>query len=149
MLDSVEDTPQNMAPSSVPPPLDEPLKTYFAVQIRPSETPINVVSAIMVTAKSLGILFRRLEVLDTMTLGSVAYVRMRTELTNPCPILEKLFSEGRSTVSATQGGYTACLPGGRFGKVPQLTMHAIPKLGQSRMFRGPKYRFWERQFEAA
>jgi hypothetical protein len=148
-VDSVEDAAENMT-SSNPPPLDESLKTYFAVQLRPREAPIHVVSAFMTTAKDQGILFRRLEVLDTMTVGGTAFVRMRTEMSTPTTILDKLYSGGRSVINSIQGGeYVARLPGGRTGKVAHLVIHAVPKLGQTKMYRGTKIKHWERQFEVA
>lgn len=136
--------------SSNPPPLDEPLKTFFAVQLKPAEQAIHVVEAVMKAAKAAGILFRRLELIDSMTVGTQTYVRMRTEIMNPYPILDRLYAEGRGVVSSMQGGeYVARLPGGRMGKVSNIVMHASPKLGQARMFRGTKIKHWERQFEAA
>jgi hypothetical protein len=75
---------------------------------------------------------------------------MRTEMVNPYPILDKLYADGRSVVSAMQGGeYAVRLPGGRIGKVSNIVLHATAKLGQSRMFRGTRIKYWERQFEAA
>lgn len=138
-----------MTTSAPPPPLDEPLSTFFAVQPKPREHAVNVVEAVMRAAKSSGVLFRHLELLDTITIGTTPFVRMRTETTSLAPILDQLYSDGRSCVSAKGGEYVARLQGGRVGKVPQALMHATAKMGQSRMFRGPKFKFWDRQFEAA
>ena len=135
--------------SSNPPPLDEPLKTYFAAQLRPGEQPIHVVAALMKAAKEAKILFRHLELLDVVTIGTVSYVRMRSEIVNPYPILDLLYGTGRGVVSSMQGGeYVARLPGGRMGRVSGLVMHATAKLGQTKMFRGTKFKHWDRQFAA-
>jgi hypothetical protein len=137
-------------PSSNPPPLDEPLNTYFAVQLKPAEQAIHVVEAVLKAAKASSLLFRRLEQLDILTIGTLTLVRMRADLVNPYPVLDRLYAEGRAVVSSMQGGeYVARLPGGRMGKVSNVTMHAIAKLGQPKMFRGTKMKYWERQFEAA
>ncbi len=137
-------------PSSIPPPLDEPLNTYFAAQLKTAEQPIHVAEAVLNAAKDASILFRRLEVLDIITIGAARFVRMRTEIVNPFPIFDRLYSEGRGVISSKHGGeYVALLVGGREGKVSNLLMHASPKLGQSRMFRGTRIKHWERQFEAA
>lgn len=137
-------------PSSNPPPIDEPLKTYFAAQLKPGEQPIRVVAAVMKAAKAGAILFRRLELLDTVSIGTLSFVRMRSEMVNPYPILDVLYNEGRAVVSSIQGGeYIVRLPGGRMGKITNLLMHATAKLGQTRMFRGTKFKYWDRQFEAA
>lgn len=148
--ESVEDVPE--MPTPIPPPVDddESLKTYFAVQLKPREAPIHVVAAFMNTAKGLGVFLRRLEVLDTLTVGGTSFVRMRTEILTPSSVLDKLYGDGRSIISSGQDGqYAARLPGGRIGKVAHLTMHAVPKLGQTKMYRGTKMKHWERQFEAA
>jgi len=137
-------------PSSNPPPFDEPLKTYFAVQVQRGEQPIRVVEAVMKSAKGTGILFRKLELIDTVSIGTSTFARMRTDILNPFPLLDKLYEEGRAIVCSMQGGeYVARMPGGRMGRVSNLIMHAIPKLGQTQMFRGTKMKHWERQFEAA
>ncbi len=139
-----------MTSSNPPPPPDEPLNTYFAVQLKPREQAIHVVEAIMKVAVDAGILFRRLEVLDTVTIGTMAFVRVRSEIVNPFPILDRLYSaEGRAVVSAAKGGeYSARMQGGRIGRVTHLLMHATAKLGQTRMFRGTKFKHWDRQFAA-
>jgi hypothetical protein len=137
-------------PSSIPPPLDEPLNTYFAVQLKQGEQAVHVAEAVMKAAKTEGILFRRLEVLDTMSLGSMSFARMRSEIANPFPILDRLYIEGRAVVNRVQGSeYAVRLQGGRVGKVTNVLMHATAKLGQSRMYRGTKFKYWARQFEAA
>jgi hypothetical protein len=134
--------------STIPPPLDEPLSTFFAIERKPREEIGDVVAAVLRAAKDCGVLFRRLEVLDTLTLGVTSYTRMRTELVNPFSILDKLYAGGRNVICSMQGGeYVVRMVGGRMGKISNIIMHATPRLGQSRMFRGTKFKYWERQFE--
>lgn len=134
----------------IPLPIDEPLKTYFAVQLLPKEGAHTIAKVILQTARDESILFRRLEVLDTASIGSTTFVRVRSDLINPFPILDKLHSSGRAVISSTANGeYAVRFSGGRTGKVSNLLMHAEARLGQSRMYRGTKIKRWEAQFEAA
>jgi hypothetical protein len=135
--------------SSEPPPIPESLNTYFAVQLKDREVSHHVAGAVLHTAKSLGLLFRRLEVLDTVTVGTSSFVRMRADLVNPFPVLDKVYADGRGVISSMAGGdYAVRLFGGRIGKVPNLFMHSAPKVGQARMYRGTKIKRWETQFGA-
>lgn len=130
----------------------EPPTTYFAVQLKPMEHPVRIAEAFVKAAHESGTLFRRLEVLDTITIGATAFVRMRSEITNLPAILDSLYKGGKGVVNAAPGmggAYVLRMPGGRVGKVSNLVMNAIPKLGQTRTFRGTQFKFWERQFEAA
>lgn len=138
-----------MIPVKIPPnlPPDEPLRTYIAVQVKPDEHPIRVVEAFVRTAGDVKILFRHLELLDTISIGTVTFARMRTDILNPEPILGHLHESGRAVVSSPRKEYEVRLSGGRTGRVSNLIMHATPKVGQSRMFRGTRFKFWERQFE--
>jgi hypothetical protein len=136
--------------SSIPTPLDEPLRTFFAIQLKQGEGVHHVAEAVLRAAKDVPPLFRRLEVMDKLSIGTGSYVRMRTDMAKPSPVLDKLYNEGRAVVSSTQGGdYTIRIPGGRIGKVSNLVMHAVAKTGQSQMFQGTKIKHWERQFGAA
>jgi hypothetical protein len=138
-------------PTLPPPPLPTPLNTYFAIQLKRESEPAEIAVEIFCKhAKELKILFRRIEVLDTIGIGTSTYVRLRSDLTNPFAVLDKIYINGRGVVSSEPGGkYRARIPGGRVGEISHLVMHASPKPGQSRTFRGPKFKYWTRQFEAA
>lgn len=128
-------------------PLDViPLGVYIAVQLGQGEDTHRVAALYMQTAKGLP-MFRRLEVLDTMTLGNSTYVRMRTDDPNPVPILDRLYDSGRGVIHLAGGEYVVRIPGGRVGKVASLTMSGSAKPGCARLYRGTKIRLWERQFE--
>ncbi len=124
------------------------LRTYFAVQLKPDESPHRAAEDVIRTGKILGILFRRLEVIDTIKIGPTEYIRVRSDLLNPFPILEALLSKGRNVVRcSSEGGYELHRPGGRVGKVSTMMMHSTAKPGQTRMYYGPKIKRWEAQFE--
>lgn len=128
----------------------EPHSAYFAIQILPDEQAHVVAKLVLSTAKGLGILFRSLEVLDTISLGTHLYARMRADLESALQIVERLEKQSpRGVVFENQGQYVVRMPNGRSGKVPYITMHAIAKLGQTRAYRGTKIKRWEQQFEAA
>lgn len=137
-------------PSSPPPPLNEPLNTYFAVQLKDKEVAHHVAAVVLRTARGLNVLFRRLEVLDTVTVGTLTFVRMRADLLNPYPVLDQIYTDGRGVIGSMTGGeYAVRMPGRPVGKVSNLFMHAAAKLGQTRMYRGTKIKRWEAQFEPA
>jgi hypothetical protein len=133
--------------SVIPPPIEEPLNTYFAVQLRQHEATIDVVASVMRAAKATKILFRRLEILDKISIGTSEYARMRSDVPSASLILDQLFREGRAVVGLVPGnGYVVRVAGGRTGKVTNLLMHATSKPGYARVFRGTKMKFWARQF---
>lgn len=133
-----------------PPPIDAPLTAYFAVQLQGKETSHHVAEVVLKAAKEIDLLFRRLEVLDTLSVGGASVVRMRADILNPYPLIDRIHAAGRAVISAGTGGeYIVRFPGGRTGRYPTTTMHAVAKLGQARMYRGTRIKRWECQFEAA
>lgn len=138
-------------PSPLPP---EPvLSTLFAIQGKPKEHPSVAVEAFCTTAKMLGILFRRVEVQDTIEVGMRPFVRMKSDIPNAASVLEQLFK-------ATQRGYVACrsdgkyevqfppnVLGGRRAEVSSMIMYTVPRTPPM-MYRGPKVKNWERQFQS-
>jgi hypothetical protein len=125
------------------------LNTYFAVQLLRGEHPLKLAEAICTAAQTAGTLFRRLEVLDTVLVAGQEFLRCRSDVLNPYPMLEGLALQRRGYVAARSGGeYAAKLVGGREGVVPGTTMHSVPRAGFKGTFRGPKIRHWERQFLA-
>jgi hypothetical protein len=125
-------------------------RTFFAVQLRPKESVQEAVAAVFTAAKDANTQFRQLDVLDTVTIGVTQFARMRSDVLNPFPFLERLLSAGRGVINHTVGGaYQLRMPGGREGKISNIMMHASAKLGQTRTFRGTKIKHWERQFHTA
>ena len=128
-------------------PTDVPLSTYLAVQMLPTESPLAVAGAICQAGHDRKTLFRRLEVLDVTQIANNPFLRVRSDVLNPHPILEALFAQQRGYVVAGAGGqYSVRLPDGRTGPVQGATMHTPPKPGCHRMFRGPRIKMFERQF---
>jgi len=134
------------------PVLPEPvLSTYFAIQLQPRENPAVVVEAFCTAAKMLGTLFRRVETLDTIEVGMKPFLRMRSDIPTASSVLEQLFkATGRGyVVSRSDGKFEVQFPvttlGGRRAEVSSYVMHTVPR-GKPTMYRGPKIKFWERQF---
>lgn len=134
--------------SSPPPPIEEPLNTWFAVQLLPHETTDDLIKGMLRVARDARILFRRVEFVDSFTLGVATYARMRADLKDAGPLMDKLHMVGYSVIHSVAGEYIARFKGGRIGKISHMVMHAAPKLGQSRMYRATKIKSWEKQFAA-
>lgn len=120
--------------------------TYFAVQLLQNETTHRVAELILRAARDIKVLFRRLEILDTITIGTNRYARVRTDLASPNAVLDRLLLQ-RSVVAPVSGSsYLVRFPDGRTGKLTSFVMHVAPRPGQSRIYRGPKIKRWEEQF---
>lgn len=129
-------------------PTPEPvLTTYFALQLLLTESPREAVGAMCRAGKAVRTLFRRVELLDTIQVANRSFIRCRSDVTNPYPMLEALLQEKRGFVAISSSGqYTVRLPDGRTGPVTTAVMHIVPRSGQQVMYRGPKIAGWERQF---
>ena len=125
------------------------LNTYFGVELiaATTETPQTVAYLICKAANEVGTLFHRLEVLDTTFVGGRKFVRCRSDLLNPFPMLELLYKRGRGTIMPQDKGYVIMLVSGKMGPMSNVTMHSTPKPGQRASYRGPKHKLWARQFE--
>ena len=123
------------------------LNTYFGVELGVVEEPVAVARSICLTANEVKTLFHRLEVLDVISVGGRRFVRCRTDLLNPYPMLDLLFARGRAIIASREGGYVATFSNDRHGPVPNMMMHSTPRPGQRVTYRGPKVRLWQRQFE--
>lgn len=119
--------------------------TFFAVALNPHETPQSVARLILRTAHDERLLFWTLEVLDTFEIGRTSFVRVRTDMLRPHPLVERLLSRGR-TIIATEadGSYALRRPDGQRGGIPMLAMHQVPKPGQLQAYRGTQQ--WEGHF---
>lgn len=137
-----------MPTSSAPPPLDIALPYYFAVQIQPREAAVLAVEAVCTTAKMMGILFRRVEVVGLINLGGRNFVRMRSDLARASEVLTQLNSATNRGVMFPDGssGMKVLLSNGRSGTVEGWKLHVMSS-GASTMYRGPKIKNWERQFQ--
>jgi hypothetical protein len=123
------------------------LNTYFGVELFRSEDSSVAARQVCNVADEVKTLFRRLEVMDVLTIGGRRFARCRADLLNPYPMLDLVFFRGRAVIQAGEKGfYFVRFPGGRFGPVPQTTMHGLPMVGQRMTFRGPKLKNWESAF---
>ena len=124
------------------------LNTYFAVEASPLERVQTVAHLICATGNEVKTLFHRLEVLDAIYVGGRKFVRCRTDLVNPFPMLELIHTRHkRAVIVPGATGYEVKFLDGRSGPVTNVMMHSIAKLGQRVTYRGPKIKLWARQFE--
>lgn len=143
--------PSDIAPvvfNSLSPKVDvEPvvLGTYFSLQLLRGESYKDVAHAFLDAAEKLGALFRKLQVMDLMTVGTTTFVRFRTDLTPIEPILSVMSNRGTVSADVT-GGYTVKFLGGRSGKYPTSTMCLQPKLGFGQILMGTRLKRWRQQF---
>jgi hypothetical protein len=122
-------------------------RTYFAVQILPNEDPHQTAGAVCQAGQLAKTLFRRLEVMDTIIVANRPFLRCRSDVANPLPLLGLLFMQKRAYVAALANGqYSVKLPDGRSAIVPGTIMHLIPRSGHPTVYRGPKIKLWERAF---
>ncbi len=127
--------------------MDAPTNTYFAIQLLRLENPHNAIQDVFFASRKIRKFFRRLEVLDTFSMGSGCFLRCRTDRTDMLDILQGVQTGGRGVVVLSNGTYVANV-GGRHGPVSTLGMHAEIKEGLQRMYKGTKIKGWEAQFSA-
>lgn len=122
--------------------------TYFAVEIKTSyEKAPDLAKIVLTTAKGLGILFRRLEAMDVIEIGSTKFMRFRTDLTPALPLADALFESGRGVIALSVGGGYRMRTKTKEGTIPSTTLLAVPRAAGVKTFRGTKIKLWERQFE--
>jgi len=137
---AVDPTPKVDAEPSV-------LGTYFAVQLLRCEHIKEVANAVMQAAETRGALFRKLQVMDLVSVGTVTFVRFRSDLANPGAVLTNL---NRGFISFLDGNYRITFADGRQGvKFPTTIMCSVQKVGFGQTFAGPKIKRWAQQFASA
>jgi hypothetical protein len=122
------------------------LNTTMAVELLAKEEPKIVAHLLCLTAAEVNTLFRRVEILDLIVVGGRRFVRCRSDILNPYPMLELIFDRGRSIIMPGPTGYVAKFLNGKTGPVSNVTMHSTPRPGQRVTYRGPKIKLWARQF---
>jgi hypothetical protein len=119
---------------------------YAALQSQKGERPHETVWALMRASLNQGIFFKTLEVLGTLEIGNMTFVRFRTGH----PELANAFSdpslEDRAVIASNGQGYSLALPGGRQGNIPTAKMLMVADPNERRLYRGPAVKLWERQF---
>lgn len=124
-------------------------RTYFGVQLQPSEAAPAVVKLVLETAAGLGVEIKRLEAMGTLDVGARVFVRFRTELENALPVLERLLTGGRAVIRMNGTQFTLHLPGGRSAAVPQVRMLAVALPDSHQVYAGTVIEHWRDQFESA
>lgn len=122
------------------------LGAYFGVEILRGETTKDVASTVLNAADRAGNLFRKLQVLDTTLVGTVAFVRFRSDLTGAYALLRSLTSRG--VIVEMGGAYITHLSNGRSGRIPTSTMCSAVKIGFGQVYAGTKIKRWRQQFAA-
>lgn len=123
------------------------LGTYFAAQLLRCEHIKDVANAVMQAAEARGALFRKLQVMDFVSVGTTTFVRFRSDLANPGAVLTHL---NRGFIAFSDGAYRITFADGRQGvKFPTTIMCSVQKVGFGQTFAGPKVKRWAQQFASA
>lgn len=149
------------APRAVPmPPLAPPAETversvlpkvdaepvtmgsYFAVQILKGESVKDVAYAVMEMAESAKALFRKLQILDCITVGTTPFARFRSDLGDPVAVLK---GSNRGCIAFVDGAYRVLFDG-RQVKHPTAVMLSAHRAGFGQIYAGPKIARWRAQF---
>jgi len=123
------------------------LSTYFAVQLLRGESHKQVANVILTEAEAKGILFRKLQVLDIVSVGTTSFVRFRGDLPDAFAVLKAL-RDRALIVPDSVGAYTVTFPNGRSGKFPGSSMCSSPKMGFGHTYAGTRIKKWKQQFAA-
>lgn len=123
----------------------------FAMQILVSEGNwAAVVQSFLTKADSLGFKCKSVEAVDSMTIGSFPYLRLKTDLDieGLTKVVEALHADSRGVIMPPgPQGYECRLKGGKKGVVALSKMHVTPR-GESRSFQGNATKNWKAQFAA-
>lgn len=120
-------------------------KTYIAVELLPQMTTHEVAEAVIRGGKTVGTWFRHLERLGVIEVAARKFVRFRTDLEDPMPLLRHLLDQGCGIIYKAADGYRVKLAP-RTGFVSLSVMLASPET-DVRAYKGPKIKGWEQAFE--
>ncbi len=123
------------------------LMNIFALQVLAVDTWETLVETFLNKAQELGFTCKTVEAMDSMTLGSFPYLRLRSDLDSDSigKVVASLHEGGRSVIMPLGTSYECRLKDGRKGPISLTKMHYVPK-GSVRTFRGNVHKNWERQF---
>ena len=126
------------------------LTTYIAVELLSRTTSKEIAEALIRGGKAAGTLFRRLEEVGTVNIAMRRFVRFRTDLADPAPVLRCLVDKGHGVAYPTSNGFEVQFPP-RKGRVTTLEMlNGLDKLdGAITVYKGPKIKGWEAPFTDA
>jgi hypothetical protein len=144
-------------PTLVPPFPEDPrpkvdvepvyLNTFFAIQLLRGESHKQVANVVLTEAEAKGVLFRKLQVLDIVSVGTTAFVRFRGDLPNAFAVVKTLQDRAIIVINA-DGTYTVTFPNGKSGKFPGSAMCSSPKVGFGHTYAGTRIKRWKQQFAA-
>jgi hypothetical protein len=117
---------------------------YFAIESLRGENFKHVTQIVLEAADKRGILFRRLQVLDIISVGAKAFVRFRADMANLQPVVNEL--KDRGVIHEFGGGYVVHLVDGRKAKFSMAIMCSVPKAGFGQLFVGTRIKRWKQQF---
>ena len=123
------------------------LGTYFAVQRLGRDNYKNVSEAVLEAAYLHKILFRKLQILELMSVGATSFFRFRSDVEDVSLIIEELLKERAVISQGLDGGYKARFPNGKTGKVSTALMCLEPKGGYGQTYAGTRIRRWRDQFK--
>lgn len=159
LISAAPAAPEPVLTKSVMPKVDvEPVVfgSYFSIQILRCESYRDVAAAVLTAADQQGVLFRKLQVLDIMAVGTTAFVRFRSDMlsiptvsgtpSDLDKVLKALTNRSQVAVDPATGGYVVRFQDGRRGKYPTSTMNASAKLGFGQTFAGTRIKLWASQF---
>jgi transcriptional regulator with XRE-family HTH domain len=119
------------------------MANYFAVQILRGESVKDVAYDLMKAAEGAGELFRKLQILDCISVGTTAFARFRSDLGDVASVLS---ASGRGFIAFSDGCYRATFTDGRQVKYPTTVMCSVQKSGFGQSYAGPKIIRWAQQF---
>lgn len=116
----------------------------FAVesQRQPSKFVAKVVVEV---AAELGYVFKTMQVLDKISIGSIEYQRFKvSDKVDLANLLDGLFKRGFAIIGPSTDGFEVKVRG-KTAKIPITLMQTAPRT--SVQYRGPGDQYWKRQFE--
>lgn len=119
---------------------------FSGLQLREDEHPHKAIHELLLVIDALDLYCTTVEVFGVLTQGRHRFVRFRTD----CPLKEVLFDalidSDRAVIIPDAGGYRVKFPTGREGRLNCTQMLAPKVPGQNRIYKGPKVKYWDRQF---
>lgn len=121
------------------------LDTYLAVERANWQNDHDVAALVISTGKQAKTLFRRLESLGNIELGSKKLSRFRMDLKDITPVLDLLKAKGHGVIYKTDDGSFEAHFQTRTGKVSSGLFVGYD-YQSNKVYRGPKIKGWTNQF---
>lgn len=118
---------------------------FAAIEVRSGETDHAALSVFFRHAEGMGLGFKSLEPYGRFTLGSLTFLRFKTDCPTMATLVPFLQEENRSIIIPKDKGY-ALHTQTTEGKASIVTMQGKKSPGYQRHYRGTLDKFWKRQF---